>query len=133
MTPDTPRQILARTAYGENRGGGLLGMLSVACVVMNRSRAGKYGADVVSVCRRPYQFSCWNPGDPNCRIVADPKLDDEAFRLALQIADACLAGAIPDITHGATHYYAASSRPPSWAAAMTPCGTIAGQRFFREA
>ena len=42
------------------------------------------------------------------------------------------AGALEDITGGATSYYALSmTTPPYWAASMTPTVVIAGQKFFR--
>src|SRR3546814_13540556 len=63
--------VLARTVWGEARGESVRGMEAVASVVVNRVRRaiarGGYwwGNDVVGVCLRPCQFSCWADGDPN--------------------------------------------------------------------
>jgi hypothetical protein len=44
-------------------------MTAVAAIVLNRVRAGqpaRFGSTIEEVCKKPMQFSCWNPGtDPN--------------------------------------------------------------------
>ncbi len=69
--------ILARTAWGENRGGGIDGMTSVINVIMNRAhKPSWWGKTPREVCLKPWQFDCWNENDSNL-----PKL------LAVTIAD----------------------------------------------
>src|SRR5690606_17855731 len=69
MPIDPNVDTLARTLWGEARGTGLLDMFGVAAVIRERYlRPGwwsKPSDDWWSVCRNPYQFSCWNQGDPN--------------------------------------------------------------------
>lgn len=56
----------AKTIWAEARGEPLEGQIAVANVILNRARQGGWwGDDVVKVCRKPKQFSCWNNGDPN--------------------------------------------------------------------
>ncbi len=64
--------ILAKTLYGEARGEGLSGLEAVANTIINRVNTAKakggrfwWGNDIISVCQKPYQFSCWNKKDPN--------------------------------------------------------------------
>ncbi len=71
--------VLARTLWGEARSEGHVGMEAVASVVLNRVKVardhgGKYwwGANIVQVCQKPYQFSCWNRSDPNFQKGAVP-------------------------------------------------------------
>ena len=74
---------LARTIYGEARGEPIRGKEAVAAVVLNRvgramERGGWWwGSSVAEVCRRPWQFSCWNADDANRTKIerADEKED----------------------------------------------------------
>ena len=128
------------TAYGEARGEPILGVIAVLQVIRTRVASGHWGATWTAVCLAPAQFSCWLPSDANAPILAqaaaqigrafNPVLDTIAW-LAAQI----LAGAIPDVTGGATHYFApagvtsapAWSRPP---AVYTV--TIGRHQFYRH-
>ena len=61
------QEIVAKTLLGEARGEGYAGMYAVACViqqrVINRHKTAK------DICLKnngkTWQFSCWNPADPN--------------------------------------------------------------------
>lgn len=133
--------ILARTLWGEARGEGPQGMEAVAQVVFNRIRANSWwGRDVVSVCRKPWQFSCWNSNDPNARRLLALTLADGDFRLAVNAArrvatvEANGLRRLPDgdPTQGATHYYApASVATPRWARGLAPCARIGRHLFFK--
>jgi hypothetical protein len=82
-------------------------MAHVASVVVNRSLAARWwGHDILTVCLAPWQFSSWNPDDPN-----RPKLEavtdaDPEFAAALDIARRAVAGTLPDETGGADSYHA---------------------------
>lgn len=107
---------LARTIWGEARGEGPKGMLAVGLVVRNRTAApGWWGHDTISVCRAPWQFSCWNVSDPNHALLLKVSGADPAFTTALTIADRLLNHSVPDITLGANSYYAVGSPRPVWA------------------
>lgn len=130
---------LARTIWGEARGEGTAGMEAVACVVMNRYRRPGWWSrnpdhipddTIAAVCRDPYQFSCWNPTDPNRLKVLGVTEADPLFRQALAIARRAVAGQLPDRTGGATHYYARYIAAPSWAASMRQTASIGVHRFF---
>jgi len=127
------QEVLARTLWGENRGGGTKGMTSVANVIMNRVHSGItwWGNSVRSVCLKPYQFSCWLASDPNRAKLLSVTDEDPAYREALFLAAEAIAGTLPDITGGATSYFAISMpKPPHWSVGMTPTAEIAGQRFY---
>ncbi len=92
----TERDVVALTLYGEVRGEPLEGQLAVASVLLNRKADGRWGQTFTSVCRAPWQFSCWNPTDPNRatldRLAAD--LERGAVTdAALRQKDDLLAGA----------------------------------------
>lgn len=131
--------ILARTMYGEARGEGAAGMAAVGHVVFNRVDARSWwGRDVVGVCHKPWQFSCWNENDPNRARVLAVGGADPTFRRACDIAaaltEAQAAGqrSRDDPTDGATHYYAPRIvARPRWAAGLHPCARIGGHDFFR--
>ena len=127
MTSDQ-NDLLARTIYGEARGEGKKGMQAVANVVMNRvKKGGWWGASIKDVVLKPYQFSCWNENDPNRAIIL--KATDAQLKQAREIADAAIAGTLPDITGGATHYHA-KSITPYWAASLTKTASIGNHVFY---
>ena len=130
--------ILARTMYGEARGEGAAGMAAVGHVVFNRVDARSWwGRDVVGVCHKPWQFSCWNPNDPNRARLLNVSGADPTFRSACDIAAsltrAQAAGqrSRDDPAHGATHYYAPRIvARPRWTNGLQPCARIGGHDFF---
>lgn len=128
----TGADIAARTAWAEARGEGIAGMQAVLNVIAHRSaRPGWWGHDFTSVCRAPYQFSCWLPGDPNgpqARAVTD---DDPLFRAALSMAQRAATGDLSDLTRGSDSYYATTSARPKWAVGRTPQVTIGHHAFYR--
>lgn len=124
--------VLARTIYGEARGEGLSGMQAVANVVMNRvHNPSWWGSDVVGVCKKPYQFSCWNKTDPNfLKITTVTKESDPIFETALAIAEKAVNGTLPDITNGATHYHTTAMTPPAWSYELSMKNTIGSHIFY---
>lgn len=130
--------ILALTLYGEARGLDTEGQTKVAWVIRNRASRARFvgnshvGAEgaVAKACMMPWQFSCWNESDPNSAFLHEAlRLYDrgqlvEQIEPQLAVAEAVLAGTIPDPTNGADHYHTiraprwAHSWPPYWAAKM---------------
>lgn len=126
--------VLARTLWGEARGEGSIGMQAVACVVLNRvavsRRFGGYwwGNDIVQVCHKPFQFSCWNKEDPNYRKLLALTEEDIHFATAMRIARRAILGFVSDPTYGATHYHARGIMP-KWAVNQRPT-TVLGRHIF---
>jgi hypothetical protein len=143
---DRDTDILARTICGEARGEGQAGMEDVASVILNRVKAarafiaenGRYhplfgDGSVASACLKPYQFSCWNPGDPNRAVIEALGTDKAIFRQALNIAEDAIVGKLEDRTNNATHYYDRRLPiPPAWAAGLTPCFEEGHHLFFND-
>lgn len=126
-----PREVIARTLWGEARGEGIAGMAAVAGVIANRARNPRWwGRDAAGVCLKPQQFSCWNASDPNRPKLLAVGPDDPLFAAALAIADEALAGRLRDVTNGADHYHT-TGVAPGWSAGKTPVTTIGVHRFFR--
>jgi spore germination cell wall hydrolase CwlJ-like protein len=135
--------ILARTIYGEARGeyehveGGISALIAVGNVVMNRLKAKSwYGNSIQEVCQKPYQFSCWNVGDPNreilMRVEGRPpeEITDPVFTVCRQVATKVALGEWPDLTKGSDHYHAFSILPP-WARGQRPKVRLARHIFYR--
>ena len=133
--------ILGRTLWGEARGevrsAGEKALVAVAAVIANRVRAqqGHWGMTVEQVCKKPAQFSCWNPPvDPQNRANREAMEavgpDDALFNRCLDIAQRTLAGQITDPTNGATSYCNQTKDVPYWAVGKTPCCPQIGNHTF---
>lgn len=137
MTRQVAADVLARTIWGEARGEGAAGMQAVAAVVLNRvavarAHGGRFwwGGDIVSVCQKPFQFSCWNRSDPNFKAISAVNGRDIHFATAQRIARRAVIGRIDDATNGATYYHAREITP-HWARGATPCATIGRHIFYK--
>lgn len=121
---------IARTLVGEARGENVLDILGVAAVIRERYlRPGWWSApahDWWSVCKHPYQFSCWNHRDPNREVIlnAETKAPDalaRASRIAeytvhfLRDRDVMHLFGVDDADDIPTHYHDRSiDTPKAW-------------------
>ncbi len=111
-------RLLAATIWGEARSEGEEGMRAVAHVMVNRVGA-RFGENLETVIMTPYQFSVWNRGDPNRRLVSNPErfatggIALQTWEQAQVIAREVLSGNSVDPTNGALFYHTRAIRP-SW-------------------
>lgn len=123
---------LARTLWAEARGEGDDGMAAVACVVLNRVASPRWwGRNIVEVCRKPSQFSCWNEGSASRAALLAVTASDPFFVRATTIARRAVDGGLADFTHGALHYHAIEVLP-RWARGRTPCFTLGRHVFYND-
>lgn len=124
---------LARTIFGEARGELYGGKAAVASVVINRVINPRvwWGEDVISVCRYPYQFSCWNENDPNRKVIESVTEDDPDFEECLNIARDAISGLLQDITFGSCHYHTVSVTP-GWAEDKKPVVQIGVHLYYNN-
>lgn len=132
MAARQPRDTVARTIWGEARGETRRGMAAVASIIRNRVTNPRWwGRDWVSVCMKPWQFSCWSMEDLNRkRLLAVREETDREFRIALELADLAMAGTLEDETRNSDHFHTIRARPP-WSKNREPTITIGRHRFFR--
>lgn len=123
---------LWRTIWGEARGETLGGKIAVAHVILNRVRLQSWmGKTIRGVCRKPWQFSCWNRNDPNREKMLKAKPSDALE--CLFAATGALSGHLTDPTRGATHYYAFRAiQPPKWASKLKKTAQIGGHIFMKK-
>lgn len=127
---------LARTLWDEARGESLTGIEAVACVILNRVKTAQrrgsmwWGNTIDAVCLKPYQFSCWNAGDPNLPKLQSVTVGDPTFAICHRIAQRAVNGVLNDITNGADHYHAPYVSP-HWAASQAPVATIGNHIFYK--
>lgn len=143
--------VAAKTVYGEARGETYAGKLAVAWVIRTRAekarqflvkspklqKHGLFGdGSLASVCRVPWQFSCWNLSDPNYRLINQGTMEtlwrQPAFNECLLAVLAVQSGREPDNTSGATHYFDPRSANPDWAKGLTAICTIGNHRFYNN-
>lgn len=137
--------VLARTMWAEDRGGGTEGMTAVGCVVRNRVMIARaylknhgvphpeFGNGTFKgVCLVTKQFSCWNKNDKNYPIITGDMWSSQFLAIeAMSLSTNLIDNNPPDITFGATQYYAVSmDTPPSWADNMKILATIGGQVYL---
>lgn len=129
--------VLARTLYGEARAGRVRVKEAIAAVVMNRVRRAKerggywWGSSVAEVCRRPWQFACWNPGSTARARLEALDAGNATFRSCLRITRRAIRGALKDPTAGATHYHDRDANP-HWARGRAPAAEIGGRAFYND-
>lgn len=116
--------LLALAVDREGRGQPFRGKVGIAWTVRNRvHHSGHYwwGDDWEEVVLKKYQYSAFNPGDPNAyRFPKDPKSDPD-WAQTLQIAEDVYNGTIADPTGGATHYHRWDMNPkPPWVEGPPP-------------
>lgn len=132
------RDIFARTLWAEARGEDLIGQIAVAWTIRNRAFDGKakswWGEGYAGVCLKPWQFSCWNKNDPNYVYLSGARqIPFRELARAQIAADQVIAGAAPDPTSGATHYYATTMpRPPIWAKGAKQTLKLGHHVFFKD-
>lgn len=136
--PGSAVDILARTLWGEARGEPVRGIEAVAAIIVNRvrhaqARGGRYwwGTSIEQVCQKPWQFSCWNEGDPNRAKLLAVTERDRSFRICLRVARRAVAGVLDDPTRGATHYHTRAVLPP-WARSRSPSAEIGNHLFYND-
>ena len=122
---------LTATLFGEAGGEGIIGIQTVASVIMNRRNYyqahAKNGQTIKlsDICLARYQFSFWNnKRNWNVQSIENwaKKLygsNAKAWNNCLAIARQAIAGSMKDVTNGATFYYATwmdtKGKAPSWA------------------
>lgn len=135
---------LIRTVYGEARGEEKDdGRIAVAHVIRNRAVTAfayfnKHGrihplfgdGSLFGVCHAAFQFSCWNKGDVNLKIItAFPDGGEPYQKLKSLLIRALNAD---DITGGATHYHEKHEHPkPDWAKGATVTMIIGNHIFYK--
>jgi spore germination cell wall hydrolase CwlJ-like protein len=95
------RDYLIRTIVFEASGETEIGKAAVAHVILNRKRSGRWGDKIRDVVTQPWQFEPWMTRKDEIEKLSP---NDPCYLDAAQIADAVLAGGIPDPTAGATHF-----------------------------
>lgn len=129
---------MALTMWGEARGGGEEAMRAVGHVIDNRRRAGMHGSYVTDTVSEAFQFSCWNPGDPNrvammnVDALAPDSADHRRWLTARRLAAEILAGRSADPTGGALFYHSLDVAP-RWSEGVAPAALIGRHLFFRTA
>jgi hypothetical protein len=112
--------VTALTAWRENRGGHNDGMQSVICAIANR--VAKHHSSFYAQCIQPAQFSSMTVQGPEA--ILWPEIGDQWMAAALNMAAQAVDMELPDITQGATLYYAPKGIKGSNKTFTKPDGTV---------
>lgn len=125
---------LLRTIYGEARGEPFDGMRAVAHVVLNRVEDGTRDHTIAGACLRPWQFSCWNKGNPNLEKLMTVSISDPVMLSCMHAAIEAIEehNRGEDLTNGATHY-CTKYVDPEWAIGAEPLCEFGNHIFYRVA
>lgn len=128
--------LLAMLLWGEARGEIVVGKWAVAQVVANRVRSGGwFGRGWESVMLKPWQFSCFNPSDPNRKKLFEPLkwASADIWQTCLYIARLAVLGKLPDIVPGCRWYHAASlKKVPKFFSKLEVYQHIGNHIFYRK-
>jgi N-acetylmuramoyl-L-alanine amidase len=134
----TEEELLAACIWGEARGESRKGKIAIANVVMNRAdHPRRWGNTIHSVILQPYQFSCFNPSDPNAEKILDRMWEDSDSGICMLLSSMAIEEELADVTQtyddlpGATHYHNLSVSP-SWASRIQFLRQIGNHKFYRE-
>jgi spore germination cell wall hydrolase CwlJ-like protein len=123
-TGDSEHECLANAVYFESKGESLHGQLSVAEVVLNRARSGRFPASVCAVVKQRGQFSFVRGG----RLPSVPRAS-AAWRKAVAIAHI----AREDLADGPAPkalFFHATRVKPGWRG-LTRVATVGNHIFYR--
>lgn len=123
-TPDEEAECLARAVYYESKGEPLTGQLTVAEVIINRARSGRFPpTSICGVVRQAGQFSFVRRG-----VIPTPPQGARDWRIAVAIAQI----AIRDLADGAAPnalFFHARHVNPRWR--LTRVATVGNHIFYR--
>ncbi|MBK8225358.1 MAG: cell wall hydrolase [Candidatus Obscuribacter sp.] len=141
---DLDLDTMALTVWAEARGEEIIGQRAVAWVIRNRweqpgwwsrQRGDGIPDDTIqAVCRDPWQFSCWNPSDPQSHRLHEPAtLRREDVQSIRSICERVLNESRDnDPTLGSDHYCTRLIAPHTkWAINRKPTASIGNHLFYR--
>ena len=122
-TADAEHECLARAVYYESQGEPLTGQLTVAEVIINRSRSGRFPSSICGVVRQAGQFSFVRRG-----VIPQPPQSARNWRTAVAISRIAIA----DLADGAAPralFFHARRVNPGWR--LTRVATVGNHVFYR--
>lgn len=134
--------VMALTVWAEARGESVKGQTAVAWVIKNRYLNPRWWSrnkdaipddTIAAVCKDPWQFSCWNPNDPNRARLENPATLMRPDVLAIRgLCECVLKDEIPDPTKRSDHYCTTKiARHTNWAKGRKPVAMIGQHLFYR--
>ena len=122
-TPDAETECLARAVYYESQGEPLVGQLSVAEVIINRSRSGRFPSSICGVVRQAGQFSFVRGG-----VIPQPPQSARNWRTAVAISRIAMADLADSPAESALFFHARRVNP-GWR--LRRVATVGNHVFYR--
>lgn len=136
-------ETMSLTAWAEARGEYTLGQRAVIWVCRHRlSQPGWWSRNkdgipddtLAAVCREPYQFSCWNPADPNRYRLDNQKTKERPDYIKIrELVISTLNEQLEyDPVYGADHYCTTKiASMTRWAKGRKPIVVIGNHSFYK--
>ena len=124
QTASTEHECLANAVYFESKGESLSGQLSVAEVVLNRARSGRFPSNVCGVVKQRGQFSFVRGG----RLPSVPRAS-AAWRKAVAVAHIAIQD-LADSPASRALFFHARRVKPGWRG-LTRVATVGNHIFYR--
>lgn len=122
-TENAEHECLARAVYYESQGESLVGQLSVAEVIINRSRSGRFASSICGVVRQPGQFSFVRRGH-----IPQPPQAARNWRTAVAISRIAIADLADSPAENALFFHARRVNP-GWR--LRRVATVGNHVFYR--
>jgi hypothetical protein len=122
-TPDEESECLARAVYWESKGEPLTGQLTVAEVIINRARSGRFASTICGVVRQRGQFSFVRGG-----YIPAAREGSRDWRTAVAIAHIAREELADGGAPRALYFHARRARP-GWR--LTRVATVGNHVFYR--
>jgi N-acetylmuramoyl-L-alanine amidase len=124
---------MVRTIWGEARSDPPEVWEAIAKVIITRANwptRAWWGYSIEEVCTSPWQFSCWNPNDPNQQKLKNVSPRDKRYAAIEKICLKLLNEENAPSTDDATHYCKNSAKPV-WRKNVEPLYSVGNLVFFK--
>jgi N-acetylmuramoyl-L-alanine amidase len=125
---------MVRTLWGEARNESEETWRAIAEVIITRAHwptKSYWGTTIEEVCTSPWQFSCWNPSDPNRHKILNLTTKDKKYQAIQKVCIDLLNNS--ENSEGVTTFYCRATAKPVWRGNLDSIKSVGKYLFFNIA